>query len=236
MNGETRSRERSPNYPALGLPAAIEAVMKLWQAEKRTPVPPVVAARAIGYGSLNGTARTAIASLRQYGLLDGTDGTLALSDIAVNIAVHQVGSTEWGQAVKEAAGKPALFNELGESHADASDSALRAYLITKRKFSADGAARVIAALRETATLVKRIDDGYDRAPAISDQAYGEQMAMPQSAAQQQTMVPQQVTGFISGLLGPGRRVEVRFFGGEPEPSHIQKLEAILKAQREAMSD
>jgi hypothetical protein len=62
MSEESRpsAKERSPNYPSIGLPSAIDLARKLWNAEKRTAVPPEIAARALGYNSLSGASRAAL--------------------------------------------------------------------------------------------------------------------------------------------------------------------------------
>lgn len=228
-------KERSPNYPSMGLPAAIEAARKLWQSEKRTPVPPEVVAKAIGYNSLSGASRGAIAALRQYGLIDLSGGLITVSDLAVSIAVHSPDSPEWNEAVRRAANTPEIIRELNETHADASDSALNAYLITKRRFSVDGAQRFIRAFRETNALANRASEGYTKAPDTGNIAQGDDMIAPQGGLPSQTIVGQQVT-IMQFPLGGGVRAEIRFVGGQPEPSHIQTLEAYLKVTRNALGE
>jgi hypothetical protein len=226
-------KERSPNYPSVGLPTAIEAVRKLWQAEKRTPVPPEVAARAIGYNGLSGASRATIAALRHYGLIDVSGGSVTVSDLAVNIVVHSPETLEWREAVKQAANTPDIIRELNVTHSDASDSALNAYLITKRRFSVEGAQRFIRAFRETNALANRRSEGYGEASSVLGAAQGDDMAAPQVSIQSQTVTGQKVT-LMQFLLGGGMRAEVRFVGGDPAPSHIQSLEAYLKVTRETL--
>lgn len=237
MSEDARSsaKERSPNYPSMGLPAALEAAKKLWQAEKRTAVPPDVAAKAIGYNSLSGASRAALAALRQYGLIDYFGGSLALTDQAVDILVHPQQSEEWIKAVREAANAPEMFREIAQTHRDASDSALNAYLITRKRFSVDGAQKFIRAFRETNALVNRSGEGYSQALANNDGAQGDDMTMPQSTTATQAATGQQVT-LMQVPLGGGIRAEVRFIGGTPDPGHIQRLEAYLKITSEALSD
>src|SRR5689334_3881195 len=151
----TSSKGRSPNYPAMGLPAAIESARKLWQAEKRTTVPPDVAARAIGYAGISGASRAALAALRQYGLIDYYGGGLALTDTAIDILVHPQESEDYQRAIRAAANAPDLFRELNQDQPDASDVALTAYLISRKRFSQDGARKLVRALRETNSLVSR---------------------------------------------------------------------------------
>jgi hypothetical protein len=228
MSEESRpsAKERSPNYPSIGLPSAIDLARKLWNAEKRTAVPPEIAARALGYNSLSGASRAALAALRQYDLIDNSGGTVALSPLAVDILVHPQESEEWEKAVLSAARAPEMFRELRESHADASDSAINAYIITRKRFSVDGAQKFIRAFRETAALVNRLSEGYTG--ASTENAYA-------PTATQQSVGNQQVTA-MQFLLGGGIRAEIRFFGGAPEPQHIQMLEAYLKVTGAALQN
>ena len=231
----TGNKGRSPNYPAMGLPAAIDSARKLWQAEKRTTVPPEVAARAIGYAGISGASRAALAALRQYGLIDYYGGGLALTDTAIDILVHPQGSQDYQRAVTEAANAPEIFREINQALPDASDGALTAYLISRKRFSEDGAQKLVRALRETNLLASRARGGYNEASQAGETApSGESMNTP-IQSQQQTVGTQAVAA-MQFLLGGGRRAEIRFIGGEPEPSHIQKLEAYLKTTREALEN
>lgn len=152
---------RSPNYPALSLPTALEAAERLWKAEKRTPVSHETAATSMGFKSLSGPARVAIGALRQYGLIDKAEkGHLRLSDLAVRL-LHG-NPDERLKAQTEAAANPPLFRALGEAHLDASESAIRSYLMMKKGFAEDGARKAAKAFRETWALAKSDASGYTR--------------------------------------------------------------------------
>jgi hypothetical protein len=154
----SRNVERSPNYPSIPLTQAVDLAAKLYEREKRTPVAPEAAVKAFGYGALSGTARTVLASLRQYGLVESVkDGGTRISELAMEIIHHPIGSVERTKALKDAATRPPLIVELMATHADASDDSLRAFLITRKKFSPDGAGRFIPAFRE-AVQIARLPD------------------------------------------------------------------------------
>jgi hypothetical protein len=185
----SRGRERSPNYPAITLTQAVEMVGKLYEREKRTSVAPDAMVRALGYNALSGTARTMLASMRAYGLVEPTKDGVRVSDLAMEIIHQPIGSAERTKALKEAAVRPPLIVELFGSHADASDDSLRAYLITRRKFSADGAGRFIPAFREAIQIArlpalpspesdKRGGSGTSNTPA----ATAERASAPRAAA------------------------------------------------------
>ncbi len=225
---QSAAKERSPNYPALGLPTAIDNVRKLWQHAKRTPVEADTAARAMGYNSLSGPARTAIGALRQYGLIESGQGAVTVSGLAVNILVHPEGSADWIEAVTTAAANPALFREIAETHANTSDAVLSAYLYSKKKFSMDGAKRFIRSYRETTALANRVGGGYNEAVTEPGPIGVPDRNKPQMSQQPQVVVDQSVAK-IAALLGDGIKAEVLFYGGEPGPDHISRLEAVLHA-------
>src|SRR2546426_10831612 len=123
------ARMRSPNYPAASLSQAIESARALWSKEKRTAVAPIVAVKAMGYGSMNGPARSRISALRKYGLLDEEGDGVRLSDLGMTIVHSPTDSLEYRRAIQTAALNPDLFRELAESHAHASDEALKSHLL-----------------------------------------------------------------------------------------------------------
>jgi hypothetical protein len=229
------AKERSPNYPGIGLTAAIELARKLWQAEKRTTVPPDVAAKALGYNSVSGASRAALAAMRQYGLVDASGGSFTLSDLAVNILVHDDDTPDYAEAVRNAANNPDIFRELRQTHSEASDSAINAYLISKRKFSTEGAQKLVRAFRETNVLVSRIAGGYTEAASNVSPAPGEAMTAPSTSTASQLVISKEVT-VMQYILGGGVRAEVRFAGGELQPSHIRRLEAYLKIAAESLEN
>ncbi len=155
--GTRTNKERSPNYPSIPLTQAVEMAGKWYEREKRTNISPEAAAKALGYGALSGSARTAIGSLRQYGLVENAKDGLRISDLAMEIIHQPIGSPERTKALKQAAMRPPLIAELSSSHGDASDDSFRAYLITRRKFSPDGAGRFVPAFRE-ALQIARLPD------------------------------------------------------------------------------
>src|SRR5579863_976325 len=149
-------RERSPNYPTIGLPEAIKRIKAIYQQERRNSMPSEVAAKHLGYTSLNGHARSVLSALKKYGLLvsDKGQGQVKVSDDAVAICVYQEGAPERSEAIKRAAQKPEIFREILKDFPDGlgSEANLRAKLITKRGFTESAANTFIRALKETIQL------------------------------------------------------------------------------------
>ncbi len=159
MEAPKQSTERSPNYPTMKVADALEVAGKLWNEARRTPVSHDAAATAMGYKSLSGPARSAISTLRQYGLVEKVEkGHIRLTPLAVN-ALH--GSPEERQdALSKIAVNPALFRELAQTHRDAGETVVRSHLITKKGFIDDGASRAAKVFRDAIQLAKPESSGY----------------------------------------------------------------------------
>jgi hypothetical protein len=161
--GVAKKKQRSPNYPAIGLSTAIELARKLYDNAKRSLVSEAVAVTAMGYKGLNGTTRGHLSALRKYGLVDDDGGNLKISELAMRILINQPGSPERQAAVVEAAFKPEIFKEIHQSHGDVGDQVLTPYLILQKQFSQGGAEQFIQAFRDTMALAQGAGQGYDAA-------------------------------------------------------------------------
>lgn len=143
------AKQRSPNYPAISLRDAVEAVRSIHDKEKKTVVSGEVIAKSLGYISLSGNARTKIAALKKYGLLDGDERKgMRVSDLAVRI-LYPNGATDQMASLREAALRPELFKALYQDFRDGSDAAILHHLINRLDFSPAGAKQVVAAFRDT---------------------------------------------------------------------------------------
>jgi hypothetical protein len=228
---------RSPNYPAHGLTQAVEYARKLWDREKRTPVSHATAATALGYATLSGPARIAIASLRQYGLVDKPDaGHVRLSDRAVKI-LHGA-EAERQAGLGEAAGNPKLFRELWATYQDGSDDAIRSYLIshliTKKDFSEDGARKAIKSFRDTVKLAKPEASGYtpeDNGGDDDDMDAAEPGQLDRKASTT-TPPPTKPTDGVFSLNVPFSKgtisVQVRVTGEAISPAHLARVRKYLE--------
>jgi hypothetical protein len=162
------SRVRSPNYPALSLSEAIEAVAKIQGAEQHLAAPKEVAAKHIGYTSYHGLAKRVIAALENYGLLEETTGDkVKVSPLAMSI-LFPATPEEKQLAINQAAFRHPLFAAIKEEWQGSrpSDENLRVYLI-RRKFATDALDRVIEVYRQTMDLVTPDSGGYTPANAGS---------------------------------------------------------------------
>lgn len=164
-------RSRSPNYPAFGLPTAIEKVATLYKNQHTHPAPREVAVKSMGYTGLNGASATAISAVMKYGLLEREKENLKISDRAMRI-LHPQSPAEKTEAILEAAMEPPLFQELAEKFPGPipADEILRNYLI-RNKFAPAAVSHVILAYRETSELVAQEGGTYDSGVTISPETY-----------------------------------------------------------------
>ncbi|MGO9934140.1 MAG: hypothetical protein ACLPV8_20315 [Steroidobacteraceae bacterium] len=221
------ARERSPNYPAYGLPAALQFARMVWNKEKRTSVSMEVLADALGSESVSGPVRSKVAAMRQYGLLVPANDGLRVSDRAITLLLQHPGEAEYDEAARDAAQSPALFHDLSEERPDASDQALNFHLVRNLKFSVDGAKRVIKSYRETLAFAK-LDTGSYTADEVPSEGSEPPPVVGQAAA---TQKPQTVEGkghmsFVFALPR-GVSAEVIFHGSEPTKRAVEKLRAYL---------
>jgi hypothetical protein len=234
---------RSPNYPAVGLDEAVNLAQSVWGREKRSYAPPGAIVQAWGYSGMSGNARTKIAAMRKYGLLEENDnGDLRLSDLAVHVLHNPPDSPERLTALREAALRPELFSELQQTYPDASNETLRSYLITKKGFSDTGAESCIEAFRGTQEAAKL---GAMEATAIAISPQTLPLTPPGSQQPPLGTRPEDVFPalrkpveepgtFFRWPLSRGVVAEVRFIG-DAKPAHLDLLKQYLEVAKGAMT-
>lgn len=186
------AKTRSPNYPALTLSAALEAVRPVYDAEHRNRMSREVLAKHLGYNSLNGRSLSKIGAVRAYGLVEGTGDEQRVSDDAVHALEAPTGSPERDKALAHCALRPSLFSEIRKAFPDKhpSEPNLRYWLI-KNQYTPDAAGKAAATYLETMRLVSE-----------SAQPYNPQAPEEQEAVQpQQNQSPSKIQGAGGSALG-----------------------------------
>ena len=125
------TRMRSPNYPAIPLPQAIDLVAKLHAKNRTNSVDRDTAARDLGYSGLTGRTLKLIGALAQYGLIEKSGkGNVKVSKTAVNI-LHGLDEETKLHSLHEAGNAPALFQRIFGRFDDGipSENAIKSYLI-----------------------------------------------------------------------------------------------------------
>jgi hypothetical protein len=174
-------RIRSPNYPSLSLPVAIDKVSSLYATQHTHAAPREVIVKGMGYNTLNGASASAISALHKYGLLEGRGEEWRVSERALRI-LHPHSPEERAAAIKQAAADPPLFSELNERFPGKlpSDELLRNYLI-RRGFAPGAVTAVMTAYRETSEMVEREAPGHDSLHQTVEQESSPMMETPAAA-------------------------------------------------------
>lgn len=157
------SRVRSPAYPALSLPAAIDMIRKVYLAQQKTAEPREVVFLHMGYAGRSGRSEKSISALIKYGFLEkSSDGNYKVSDRAVSILYpdSEDPSSEH-TSLKAAALEPDLYRKIFDRwDSRPSESSLEAFLI-REGFNVKYVDKVARSFYETYDLVSRIDVSYD---------------------------------------------------------------------------
>lgn len=157
------ARVRSPNYPSISLPDAIERARKVYKSEHTHKAAPEVVAKIMGYNGLNGASLMVLSTLKKYGLLEEVGKDLKISQDALVILVDPEHSPERIAAIRKAAYAPALFAKLFEQYGDKaspSDENIRSYLL-RNGFAQGAVDTPIRCYRETLEFVSRLPPAYN---------------------------------------------------------------------------
>lgn len=156
------AKHRSPAYPSIPLPEAIELAKKLYPQASKHPVGAEVVAELWGYKSVS-SASPYIAAVKQFGLLtekkSGSDRMLQLSGFAKDIAVDETGETrEAINAMKKAALSPTIYAQMWEKWGNElpPDSEMRRHLERDREFNPKHVGRVVSNYRATLEFAKLV--------------------------------------------------------------------------------
>jgi hypothetical protein len=237
---------RSPRYPVIGLPEAIERVRAVYRADNRNKIPKPLVAEHMGYQGLNGKSLGIISATTKYGLLEGGIDSMWVTPLAVDIIEREPDDPERAQAIREAARKVDLYNDIDEQFpTKASDSAIRSFLITKRAFLPDSAERLIRSYRETQDLVETLPGAYassegEEEPTMESTSPTTALAVQQPfrAAAMATFGSLIDSGEREWLRGPlSRDASYRLIvAGDMGPREIGKLIKLLEAQKAVLDD
>jgi hypothetical protein len=178
LPGGKRTKHRSPNYPAVSLPAAINGVQALYDEEGPAGAPLTEAVKHFGFSSPHGSAMVVVSALKKYGLIEDKGSRLAPTLLAKSIIEFPENDERRIQAVRTAALKPAIIRELVEEFQGhgrlPSDGSLRAELITKKNFNPKTVGDFIRDFRETLLYAGLADDaGLFSREAVADQDGGD---------------------------------------------------------------
>lgn len=155
---------RSPSFPFISLPEALERARAFYGKEHRHETEPEVAVRHWGYSPRSSGGNQTLAALRAFGLVEMVrEGKVRLTERALRILLDErEESPERGQLLRQAALSPALHSRIWERYKGVlpSDATLRLYLLTDEGFNERSVDELIAELKETLEYA-----GIETAPA-----------------------------------------------------------------------
>src|SRR5262245_50270416 len=103
--------KRGPSYPIFGLEQAVSKAQQLFQRYGKRSATAEEAVQVWSYGGLNGTSRRALAAVRHYGLIDGSNDSIRLTQDAITILASE-DENERLAALARSAAKPKVFEML----------------------------------------------------------------------------------------------------------------------------
>ena len=133
-----RPRQRSPNYPGIGLEDAIECAEALYREDKMVAVPVDVANDHWGYKAGSSVGGVVVSALKKFGLLydegSGPNRAVRITERARRIILR---SENRAELIREAALSPSIHKELRERYPDGlpSRETLKSHLVVERRFN-----------------------------------------------------------------------------------------------------
>ena len=104
-------RQRSPNYPSVGLPDAIARATRLYEGVGTAGASPDSAAKLIGYSKNHGTARMTMSALKKFGLVEERNGRVVPAKLTVDLANFPPTHPRHVAALRTAALSPRVYRE-----------------------------------------------------------------------------------------------------------------------------
>lgn len=247
------TRVRSPGYPSISLPQAIDITKKLHDHNRTNPIDREAAAKDIGYTGLTGQSAKILAGLQHYGLVEKAGkGGVKVSRTAVDI-IHPVSQAGRKAALREAAFTPGLFHTLASRFSDGvpSENALRSYLM-RENFSSVAITPAVMSFLETYRFLQQegaseslnAEVGTDLVLSSADVLEGDDMTESQQQPVGREMAVRQPFGTIAMGAnervvyveegGPGQYLKL-VASGEVDDYLLEAIEDFVKRQRKRLT-
>jgi len=149
---EKKKRQRSPNYPTVGLREAVERTKRFVTANGKAAAMPAIAAKLLGFATAHGQAYSALSALKKFGLLEEKDGRVIPTQRAMEIVSLPETDPRRLKAIRDAAISPNIYTELLDHYRDTnipSDETLAGELVAYKGFNPNGVKEFLKAFRET---------------------------------------------------------------------------------------
>jgi hypothetical protein len=135
---DQKPRHRSPNYPGIGLRAAVDKIEALYKEDGLAASPRDAALKHMGYERFHSVAARTLSALKSFGLIEEVDERLKLTQRGIEIVARQKGDPIREKAIKQAAVSPDIYQLILDEYRATglpSDTSLKSDLITVRRFN-----------------------------------------------------------------------------------------------------
>jgi len=171
----TVKRTRSPSYPAIGLPQAVDMLGVIFRSFQSHAAPVEALGEALGMKAGGSSLNVRLAALKKYGLIEEVEGpkreakSYRITALGKDLAVLPQSSPEHSEALRKAALMPVIYEALWTRFGPElpADSLIRSYLVRDRNFNAHQVDGMIADFRSTveyAGLAKEAGDAPEAEP------------------------------------------------------------------------
>jgi hypothetical protein len=147
-----KKRQRSPNYPTVGLREAVDRAKRFVSANGKAAAMPAIAAKLIGFATAHGQAYSALSALKKFGLLEEKDGRVLPTQRTMEIVSLPEADPRRLKAIRDAAISPTIYSELLKQYRDTNipnDQTLAGELVAYKGFNPNGVKEFLKAFRET---------------------------------------------------------------------------------------
>jgi hypothetical protein len=158
---EKTSRQRSPNYPAVGLPYAVELVGRLIAKDGKAGAPLEAALKQMGFSGAHGTSKAVLSALRKFRLVDDQSGRIVPTTTAIDIVRFPAAHPRRVEAIRAAALSPTIYKEIVDRYSEAgelpSDASLKPEIETDWDFNPKAVQGFLENFRESLVYAGLLD-------------------------------------------------------------------------------
>ncbi len=163
MTQQKKSRKpyhRSPNYPGLALPEAVERAKTIYEHIGKASSPKKAVLEFLGYSSENGAALRTLSALKTFDLISYEEKNIVLTKSACNIIIYSHDQAKVLKELKKLALMPRIFNDIYNKYKSGtfSDIALKAELIDAYNFNPKKVAGFIKNFKATLKHAEILSD------------------------------------------------------------------------------
>jgi hypothetical protein len=160
------SKKRSPSYPRISLIRALDMVGRVYEAAFDSAIDTETALKLMGFQGQSGPSTAALASIKQYGLIEGRDRAIKVTPLAIRI-LHPSNDEEKNSGLREAATNPRFYGDVEKQFGGRipGDQVLKSQLVRSYGFNPNGADDFIRVLKENRAFMET-PERVEEMPAI----------------------------------------------------------------------